>query len=137
MVPKNGQQFIKFGLTGGLNTGLTYVIYLLLVHLTTPTVAMAVGYGLTSLVGLTLNNHWVFNAHQAVRSVAWKYYATYGFTWLLSVGFTHVASTNWQLPTWLIPIGSLMLTIPLNFLLSKFWVFSQHHHFKEARHYGN
>lgn len=63
-MPKNGQQFIKFGLTGGLNTGLTYVIYLLLVHLTTPTVAMAVGYGLTSLVGLTLNNHWVFNAHQ-------------------------------------------------------------------------
>lgn len=136
-MPKNIQQFIKFGMTGGLNTILTYIIYLLLVQLTNATVAMAIGYGLTSLIGLSLNNHWVFKAHQAVKTVAWKYYATYGFTWLISVFFAHVASTTWHAPNWLIPIGSLMLTIPLNFLLSKFWVFGQHQHLKEARHYGN
>ena len=136
-MPKNLQQLVKFGMTGGLNTILTYIIYQLLAPSTNATFAMAVGYGLTSVLGLTLSNHWVFKAHQAVKSVAWKYYATYGFTWLVSVGFAHIASTTWQLPNWFIPIGSLMLTIPLNFVLSKFWVFSQHQHLKEAKHYGN
>lgn len=116
---------------------LTYVIYLLLLHPTNATIAMAIGYGMTSLLGLALNNRWVFQTGASVKTVAWKYYATsYIFTWLISVLFAHFASGWPILDSRLIPIISLMITIPTNFLLSKFWVFNQHH-LKEVRHYGN
>lgn len=50
------KQFIGFGLVGGVNTILTYLIYLTLYQLINPTAAMGVGYGLTSIFGLFLND---------------------------------------------------------------------------------
>ncbi|WP_404819269.1 GtrA family protein [Lentilactobacillus sunkii] len=119
-----------------INTVLTYVIYLALLGPTNATVAMAIGYGITSLLGLTLSNRWVFQTGTSVKSVIWKYYATYVFTWLISVLFAHFAS-GWPLiDSRLIPIISLMITVPTNFLLSKFWVFHKTT-LKEVRHYGS
>ncbi|MDV3518628.1 GtrA family protein [Lentilactobacillus otakiensis] len=119
-----------------MNTLLTYVIYLLLLHPTNATIAMAIGYGITSLLGLSLNNRWVFQTGTSAKSIAWKYYATYIFTWLISVLFAHFAS-GWPLiDSRLIPIISLIITVPTNFLLSKFWVFNKHN-LREVRRYGS
>ncbi|KRL52836.1 GtrA family protein [Lentilactobacillus parakefiri DSM 10551] len=107
-----------------------------MLHPTNATIAMGVGYGITSLLGLALNNRWVFQTGDSVRTVAWKYYTTYVFTWLISVIFAHLASDWSFLDSRLIPIISLMITVPTNFLLSKFWVFNKHN-LKEVRHYGN
>lgn len=131
---KDMHQFIKFGIIGGLNTILTFIIYWILIHATNATIAMAIGYGTTSLIGLLVNKYWVFNTNEHIKNVAWKYYATYGFTWLLSVIFANIASTIWKFPSWIIPLGSLLLTIPLNFLLSKLWVFSSPKHTKEVKY---
>lgn len=130
------KQLFKFGIIGLLNTILTYAIYLVLLNPTNATFAMGVGYGVTSLLGLTLNNHWVFQTGSSLKSVVWKYYATYLFTWVISVLFAHFAS-NWSLMNpHLIPLVSLIITVPTNFLLSKFWVFNQRH-IKEVRRYGS
>ena len=127
---------MKFGLIGAGNTGLTYVIYLILLHATSPTIAMAIGYGATSLLSLSLNNHWVFKAHANFKSVVVKYYTTYASTWLLSTVITDVLSTYTGINAYFIPIFSLAVTVPTNFLLSKFWVF-KHSDPKEAQHFGN
>ncbi len=119
------KQLFKFGLIGLGNTLLTYAIYLLLLSPTNATVAMAVGYGITSLLSLTLNNHWVFKTHAHFKSVVVKYYATYFSTWLLSTIIANVLSNMPAVNDHLIPIFSLIITVPTNFLLSKFWVFKQ------------
>lgn len=134
---KSIQQFLKFGMIGGLNTVLTLIIYWAFVHLTNATIAMAVGYGATSLIGLLLNKYWVFDAQQNIKKIAWKYYATYGFTWLISVVFANLASSVWYLSDWFIPIGSLLITVPLNFLLNKTWVFATSHQTKGVERNGN
>ena len=65
------KQFIGFGLVGGINTILTYLLYLTLYQLINPTAAMGVGYGLTSVLGLFLNDTWVFKVkdHRDLKSV--------------------------------------------------------------------
>ncbi|MFT8400262.1 MAG: GtrA family protein [Lentilactobacillus diolivorans] len=107
-----------------------------MIKATNATFAMAIGYGVTSLIGLTLNNRWVFNAHAQFKSVVMKYYVTYLFTWIISVGFANAASSWSQMNTTLIPLFSLILTVPTNFLLSKFWVFHRQK-LKEVRQNGN
>jgi putative flippase GtrA len=109
---------------------------MLLLHATNATIAMAIGYGITSLLGLTMSNRWVFQTGNSVKSVVWKYYATYLFTWLLSVLFAHFASGFPIIDSRLIPIISLLITVPTNFLLSKFWVFHKTN-LKEVRRYGS
>nr|WP_243892453.1 GtrA family protein [Schleiferilactobacillus harbinensis] len=119
-------QFIQFGAVGALNTVLTYIIYLILYQHISPTLAMAVGYGLTSLLGLALNKQWVFK--QSGGEMSWmtfKYYATYGTTFLLSLILTSTWVDVLHFPAAWAPLFSLAVTVPVNFLLSKYWVFAQ------------
>lgn len=119
-------QFIQFGAVGALNTVLTYIIYLILYQHISPTLAMAVGYGLTSLLGLALNKQWVFK--QSGGKMSWmtfKYYATYGTTFLLSLILTSTWVDVLHFPAAWAPLFSLAVTVPVNFLLSKYWVFTQ------------
>ncbi|MFD1124938.1 GtrA family protein [Lentilactobacillus raoultii] len=112
------------------------MIYLLLLSPTNATIAMAIGYGITSLLSLTLNNHWVFKTHAQFKAVVFKYYTTYLSTWLLSTAIADVLSRFTEVNQQLIPIFSLLVTVPTNFLLSKFWVFKNSTS-KEASHFGN
>lgn len=121
------KQFISFSLVGGINTILTYLIYLTLYQLINPTAAMGVGYGLTSILGLFLNDTWVFKVkdHRQLKSVAPRYYFSYGLTFILSLVLTSFWNDALGLPKPLAPMFSLMVTVPTNFLLSKFWVFRE------------
>jgi putative flippase GtrA len=123
-------QLSKFGLVGLLNTILTYLIYLCLAKSMYPTIAMAVGYGITSLIGLALNRQWVFN-NQSNRTLTIKYYLTYGLTWGISVLSTHFMSNLLAIPNFIIPILVVTITTPINFILCKYWVF-YHHDIKEG-----
>lgn len=118
-------QFSKFSLVGLLNTILTYLIYLCLDKSTNPSIAMAIGYGITSLIGLALNQKWVFGNHYHQTTVM-KYYLTYGLTWVISVFSTHLMSKGLAIPNFIIPLFVVTITTPINFGLCKYWVF---HHF--------
>ena len=121
------KQFIGFGLVGGINTILTYLLYLTLYQLINPTAAMGVGYGLTSVLGLFLNDTWVFKVkdHRDLKSVAPRYYFSYGLTFIMSLILTSFRNDALNLPKPLAPMFALMITVPTNFLLSKFWVFRE------------
>ena len=118
-------QIIKFCALGGINTCLTYVIYLLLYHSTGNTFAMASGYGLTSLLALLLSDQWVFKLGAANFWLVFRFYVTYGATWLISIALTFLATNWWALQPELIPFFCLLITTPTNFCLSKFWVFKK------------
>nr|SFZ88432.1 Conserved membrane protein, GtcA family [Loigolactobacillus rennini] len=119
------QQLIQFGLVGGLNTLLTYLLYLVLWRGVGATAAMGIGYAVTSLLGLILNRSWVFKSQQCWQKAAWRYYATYLTSFFLSMGLVHLWTQTWGLSETSAPLFSLVLTVPFNFILSKFWVFRQ------------
>lgn len=119
------RQLTQFALVGGVNTILTYLLYLMLFRVVSPTIAMGIGYGTTSILGLFLNDSWVFRAKNSrqLSVIAPKYYATYGLTFILSMVLTAVWNDQLHLAKWLAPMFSLMITVPTNFCLCKWWVF--------------
>lgn len=125
MIKTVWQQLIQFGLVGGLNTLLTYLLYLILWHGVGATAAMGIGYAATSVLGLVLNRSWVFHSQQHWQKATWRYYATYLASFFLSMGLVHLWTQTWALPATSAPIFSLVLTVPFNFILSKFWIFRQ------------
>lgn len=125
MIKTVWQQLIQFGLVGGLNTLLTYLLYLILWRGVGATAAMGIGYATTSVLGLVLNRSWVFHSQQHWQKTTWRYYATYLASFFLSMGLVHLWTQIWALPATSAPIFSLVLTVPFNFILSKFWIFRQ------------
>ena len=127
-------QFIKFGLVGVTNTVLSYAIYLLVLFLMKPLgvswdiyVGSVLAFILSVLWSFVLNNRLVFKAEKGSRSV-WKSllktYLSYGFTGII---LANVLLFLWVsvlgVPKTVAPIINLLITVPLNFVLNKFWAF--------------
>ncbi|WP_326866599.1 GtrA family protein [Apilactobacillus kunkeei] len=74
-------------------------MYTCLWRITSPTIAMAIGYGTTTLIGLTINKKWVFKTSGNVTKTAIKYYSTYVFTWCLTVLLKHTYCLSTHLLT--------------------------------------
>lgn len=124
-------QFVKFGVVGLSNTLISYVVYVVFV-------ALGIHYLVASLVGFFAsvinayywNNKYVFQSEQGEQRVWWKAFlktvASYAGTGLvlnniLLILWVEVAG----LPEMLGPIVNLFITIPLNFLLNKYWAFKK------------
>ena len=127
-------QFIKFGLVGLSNTLLSYAIYLLTLLLMSPLklswdyfVASVLSFVLSVLWSYFWNNRFVFKQGSNKRSFWRSLFKTY-----LSYAFTGIILGNILLYVWvallgipktLAPLLSLVITVPLNFLLNKYWAF--------------
>lgn len=122
-------QVIKFGIVGLINSGLSYVIYLgmyevgvhyLLCEFTAFLITIAISY--------ILNSRYVFatgriSIKEAIIRLV-KTYLSY-----LSTGFVlnAVLLVVWieivGIPGEIAPLISLLVTVPVNFLLNKFWIY--------------
>lgn len=127
-------QFIKFGIIGLSNTLLSYVIYLLTLLLLKPLnlswdyfVGSVLSFVLSVLWSFYWNNRLVFTKKSEKRSILkslLKTYASYAFTGIVLGNlllFLWVAVLG--IPKTLAPLLSLVITVPLNFILNKFWAF--------------
>lgn len=132
-------QFIKFGLVGVSNTAISYSIemlcyYVLLVNAPlSETARVIVTNVLAFVISVTNSYYWnsryVFKSgggkktfSQHLRAYA-KTVASYGVTGLLLAPALKLLLGRWGIPYWAASLGSLVVTIPLNFLLNKFWAF--------------
>lgn len=127
-------QFIKFGVVGLSNTLLSYAIYLLTLLILSPLklswdyfVASVLSFVLSVLWSYFWNNRFVFKQDSKKRSFWKSLFKTY-----LSYAFTGIVLGNILLYVWvallgipktLAPLLSLVITVPLNFLLNKYWAF--------------
>ena len=122
-------QFAKFCVVGVLNNIVYYSVYLILIYL-------GVYYIISNVVGLTVsvinayyfNNRYVFGTD---GKLSWwkKLLKTY-----ISYLFTGVLLSNLLLILWIeffhvseviAPILDLMITVPINFLINKFWTYKK------------
>lgn len=124
-------QFIKFGVVGGLNTVLSYGItnggyYLLHLH---EQISNLIAFVITVFISFMLNGKFVFKEDQEKRSF-WKsllkVYASYSITGLfLTAILLYIEEQIFGIPHFIATLMNLVVTIPLNFILNKFWAYKQ------------
>lgn len=125
------QQFVKFGIVGLSNTLISYVVYVVLVF-------FGVYYLIASLIGFVVsvlnayywNNKYVFQTDTGESRVWWKTliktFASYAGTGLI---LSNILLVLWvevlHFPEIIGPLINLIVTIPLNFVLNKYWAFKK------------
>ncbi len=130
-------QFVKFGIIGLSNTVVSYALYLgtlLLLqkcHLFPKVdylIANVVGFVLSVLWSFYWNRKFVFHAEEGkeipVLQALLKTYISYAFTGLF---LNSILSVLWVellgMSKIIAPVFNLIISVPLNFLMNKFWAF--------------
>ncbi len=122
-------QFVKFGVVGLSNTLISYIVYVVLVNLGWHYLLASIGGFLISVINAYYwNDRYVFKAEQDEKRAWWKVFLK-TFT---SYAGTGLVLNNLLLILWVDVIGihemlgpviNLFVTIPLNFLLNKYWAY--------------
>lgn len=118
-------QFIKFGMVGVSNTLISLLIYYALIYFNINyVIANTIGFVVSVLNAYYWNNKYVFNkSDEGNLKPLIKTFASYGATFVLSTILLIVMVDYLSISQILAPILNLIITIPLNFLLNKFWAF--------------
>ncbi len=117
-------QFLKFGLVGISNTLLALAIYYTWLFLTGSYMqANFVSWVLSVLNAFYWNNRYVFKNNQDWKKALLKTYFSYGLSLLVSTGLLYIQIEKLGVSEKIAPLITLSVTVPMNFLLNKFWTF--------------
>ena len=132
-------QFIKFGIVGLSNTLLGYVIYVVTLRILRAAqvfpeadifLAQLVMFLLSVLWSFYWNNRMVFRAKEGEKRdwlpALLKTYVSYAFTSLfLSEALLALWVKVLGISAYIAPLINLLITVPLNFVLQKYWAFRE------------
>ena len=124
-------QFIKFCLVGVSNTAVSLAVYYLFVLINARLYQLGnvAGWIVGVLNSFFWNNRYVFQSERKdTRSVLkriGKSYVSYGATWALSAVLLYFEVEHFHLSARISPLLNLIATVPLNYLLSKYWTFRE------------
>lgn len=121
-------QFIKFGFVGVSNTLISLAVYYIClwvgIHYI---IGNALGFVVGTINAYFWNNKFVFKKKKGeirdTRKSVIKVFCSYGFTLGLSTVLLALWVDGLHIPESIAPIINLLVTIPLNFVLNKFWAF--------------
>lgn len=122
-------QFMKFGMVGVSNTIISYGSYALLTYIGIPyVVANIIAFVVSVLNSFFWNNRYVFIKTGSEKRNPWltlaKTFLAYGSTGLvLSNLLLILLVEKCDVNKYLAPLLILFVTIPLNFVINKFWAF--------------
>lgn len=118
-------QFIKFGIVGVSNTLISLLIYYVLIYFNINyVIANTIGFVVSVLNAYYWNNKYVFNkSDKGNLKPLIKTFTSYGITFVLSTVLLIIMVDYLNISQILAPILNLIITIPLNFMLNKFWAF--------------
>jgi len=124
-------QFIKFGTVGAINTVLSYLItnisyYILNLH---EQLSNIIAFVITVFISFVLNSRFVFKENKEQRSF-WKslikVYASYSITGLFLMAILlYIEEQILGIPHYIATLMNLIVTIPINFILNKFWAYGE------------
>ena len=123
------KQMISFGIVGLVMTSISLVIYWLGVRFGVHyLLANAVGFVVSVAIGYVLNNTFTFRCKD--KAVEWsiaslfKVYVSYFFTGIiLNRALLWIWNDYVGINENISPILNLLVTIPLNFILNKYWIY--------------
>lgn len=120
------KQFIKFGLVGVTNTAISLGIYYTIV-LIDPAIYIfgnALGFVVSVLNSYHWNNKYVFRKSEKKHlNTVLRTFLAYGSTLVLSTILLFVMVELLGIHQYLAPVFNLLITIPLNFFINKYWTF--------------
>lgn len=121
------EQLIKFALVGCSNTIISLAVYYIMHGILGAhyLVAYTLGFLVSVCNAFYWNNKYVFKDKQEASLIRAfiKLVASYGTSFLLSLVLMGFMVELLQIPSLIAPILKLAVTIPLNFVLNKLWVF--------------
>lgn len=121
-------QFTKFGLVGVSNTIVSLAVYYTLVYINVHFIAAnTIAFIISVLNSYLWNNKFVFKKN----ALTWqdhlkrigKTYLAYGTTFLLGTGLLYLLVSILGVSEYIAPLINLVFTIPVNFVMNKFWAF--------------
>ena len=122
-------QFLKFGIVGLSNTLVSLAVYYIFLWINPKLylVGNIAGWIISVANAYYWNNKYVFASGEkgltrTVKKLG-KTYLSYGATFLLSTILLYIEVDVLDWSAVLGPFINLLITIPLNFLLNKFWAF--------------
>ena len=125
------RQFVKFGIVGVSNTLVSLIVYYIFYFINSDLyiVGNAAGFIISVLHAYFLNSTFVFKADDDKKrskgKILIRSYIAYGSTFLLSE-LLLVVQVEWISVSGMIaPIINLLITVPLNFILNKFWTYNE------------
>lgn len=123
------KQFLKFGIIGFINTVISYLItnggyYILGLH---EQLANIMAFIITVFISFILNGKFVFNEgtekNSFLKSLI-RVYAAYSITGLfLTAILLYIEEQLCGIPHYIATLMNLIITVPVNFLLNKFWAY--------------
>lgn len=137
MEKKTIMQFIKFGIVGVSNTVISYVIYvgglmvfkeLNILSDYNYLLAQMIAFILSVLWSFYWNNKKVFLQEEGKKRSIWKSliktYISYSFTGLFLNSILLFIWVNLLgISEFIAPLINLLISVPLNFIINKFWAF--------------
>lgn len=132
-------QFIKFGIVGLSNTIISYILYVVSLMLFQKLglfpkmdyiIAQVIQFTLSVLWSFFWNNRLVFVLEEGQRRSVWKVlvktYISYSFTGIFLNSFLLILWVRILLISeFIAPIINLLISVPLNFFINKFWAFRE------------
>lgn len=129
-------QFVKFGLVGISNTFVSYLVYIFsllmirrlnLFAMSDIFVAQIIAYILSVLWSFLLNNRFVFRKNRGKKELIKALVKTYTSYFLsgivINLILLHIQVNLLGVSEFVAPIINLMITVPINFILNKYWAF--------------
>lgn len=117
-------QFIKFGLVGITNTavgfGVYYALYFCGAHYL---IANIISWLVSVFNAFYWNNKFVFQSGSSWWKTLCRTYVSYGASLLFSTLLMYVFVECFAVSPVIAPVLCLLVTVPMNFLLNKFWAF--------------
>lgn len=133
------KQFIKFGIIGLSNTALSYILYLFFLYLFEKydlfvnydyLISSVLTFAICIVWSFYWNNRFTFKSENSEQRNLWKVFVktviSYSFTGFFVQNALLYIFVEWGgVRKTIVPLISLILTVPLNFLLNKYWAFRQ------------
>jgi len=117
-------RIVRFGVTGTLSTLLHYGAYLLALLWVNPTAAYTAGYGVGLCFNYVMTTFFTFREHPTKKNAA-GFVASHAVNYLLEIGVLN-AFLYLGMEERLAGIVTLVVVVPINFLLLRFVFVGRH-----------
>ncbi len=117
-------QLVKFCLVGASNAFISLAIYYIFVAINSELyiIGNAVGFVMSVLNSYFLNSKFVFKKENERMKTVIKTFIAYGANLLIGTGLLYLFVDILHISEYLAPFLNLVITVPLNYVLNKFWV---------------
>ncbi|MBQ8922854.1 MAG: GtrA family protein [Oscillospiraceae bacterium] len=129
-------QFVKFGMVGVMNTAISLIVYyaVILFRRDWYLIGSIAGFFVSVLNAYYWNSRFVFRKQDDRLRTLLRTYLAYGTNLLLGTVLLWLLVERLGISPFLAPFINLIITIPLNFVLNKFWVMKKQPQKEEKTH---